>query len=337
VTFDKAFALRRYRLLAGREWELALPHLPYLRSWFRESVLVQLSAILQEISALPSTDVQLILKVVLSDILRNVSMQDPGDLRMRRLANPPENAPAVPLFLSSALSKVDQVLRARAYLQTGQGNHTVLLGDARRCAKPAQGIAQRHRFAAALTSPPYATALPYIDTQRLSLVLFDHVRNDELHTQERRMIGSREILTREREAIDQRMAGSNKGLPQECSAFCRTLRSALSNDTDGFRRRNAPALLYKYLTDMADMFREVHQLIEPGTPYALVVGQNKTTLSGRTYMINTPYLLTCVAEDNGFELQESVELETYQRYDIHQSNSIRTETLLILQPRGNAC
>jgi site-specific DNA-methyltransferase (cytosine-N4-specific) len=151
------------------------------------------------------------------------------------------------------------------------------------------------------------------------------------------MIGSREILTREREAIDQRMAGSNKGLPQECSAFCRTLRSALSNDTDGFRRRNAPALLYKYLTDMADMFREVHQLIEPGTPYALVVGQNKTTLSGRTYMINTPYLLTCVAEDNGFELQESVELETYQRYDIHQSNSIRTETLLILQPRGNAC
>ena len=25
VTFDKAFAPRRYRLLAGREWELALP------------------------------------------------------------------------------------------------------------------------------------------------------------------------------------------------------------------------------------------------------------------------------------------------------------------------
>ena len=337
VTFDKAFAPRRYRLLAGREWELALPHLPYLRSWFRESVLVQLSAILQEISSLPSTDVQLILKVVLSDILRNVSMQDPGDLRMRRLAHPSENAPAVPLFLSSALSKIDQVLRARAHLQTGQGNQTILLGDARRCAKPAQEMVQQHRFAAALTSPPYATALPYIDTQRLSLVLFDHMRGDELHTQERRMIGSREIQTREREEIDQRIAGSNKGLPQECIAFCRTLRSALSNDTDGFRRRNTPALLYKYLTDMADMFREVHQLIEPGTPYALVVGQNKTTLSGRNYTINTPYLLTCVAEDNGFELQESVELETYQRYDIHQSNSVRTETLLILKARGNAC
>ena len=56
VTFDQAFAPRRYRLLAGREW--SLPYLlPYLRSWFRESVLVQLSAILQEISSLPSTDV----------------------------------------------------------------------------------------------------------------------------------------------------------------------------------------------------------------------------------------------------------------------------------------
>ena len=256
-------------------------------------MLVQLSAILQEISSLPSTDVQLILKVVLSDILRNVSMQDPGDLRMRRLAHPPENAPVVPLFLSSALSKVNQVLRARAHLQTGQGNQTILLGDARRCARPAQEMVQQHRFAAALTSPPYATALPYIDTQRLSLVLFDHVRGDELHTQERLMIGSREIQTREREEIDQRIACSNKGTPsEECIAFCRTLRSALSNDTDGFRRRNTPALLYKYLTDMADMFREVHQLIEPGTPYALVVGQNKTTLSGRNYTINTPYLLT---------------------------------------------
>ena len=337
VIFNKAFAPRRYRLLAGREWELALPHLPYLRSWFRESVLVQLSAILQEISALPSTDVQLILQVVLSDILRNVSMQDPGDLRMRRLAHPPENAPAIPLFLSSALSKVEQVLRARAHLQTGPGNHTVLLSDVRRCAKSAQEMAQQHRFAAVLTSPPYAAALPYIDTQRLSLVLFDHVRSDELRTQERRMIGSREIQTRERQGIDQRIAGSNKGLPEECIAFCRTLRNALSNDTDGFRLQNTPALLYKYLTDMADMFREVHQLIEPGTPYALVVGQNKTTLSGRTHTINTPYLLACVAKDNGFELQESVELETYQRYDIHQANSIRTETLLILKAHGNAC
>src|SRR5439155_11048299 len=111
------------------------------------------------------------------------------------------------------------------------------------------------------------------------------------------------------------------------SAFCRTLRTALSNDTDGFRRRNTPALLYKYLTDMADMFREVHQLIEPGTPYALVVGRNKTTLGGSPYTIDTPPLLTRVEEDNGFELQETVEMETYQRYDIHQSNSIRNETL----------
>ena len=85
------------------------------------------------------------------------------------------------------------------------------------------------------------------------------------------------------------------------------------------------------------MFREVGQLLEPGTPYALVVGRNKTTLSGKPYMIDTPHLLTRVAEDKGFELQEKVELETYQRYDIHQSNSIRTETLLILKARGNAC
>ena len=96
------------------------------------------------------------------------------------------------------------------------------------------------------------------------------------------------------------------------------------------------ALLYKYLTDMADMFREVHQLIEPGTPYALV-GVRTGLLSAAGIMRLTPVLINMVAEDNGFELQESVELETYQRYDIHQANSIRTETLLILKARGNAC
>jgi len=337
VAFDKAFVLRSYGRLAGKEWEVHLPNVEYLRSWFRESVLVQVSAILQEISALPSLDVQLVLKTVLSDILRSVSMQDPGDLRMRRLSSPPENAPAVPLFLSSALSKVDQVLRARARLESIQCGQTVMVGDARRCSGAMGDVANPSRFSAVVTSPPYATALPYIDTQRFSLLLFGHVRSDELREQERRMIGTREMQASEREALDQGMTGAKKGLPQECISFCGTLRAALNNSTDGFRRQNTPALVYKYLRDMADMFGNLGHMLDPGTPFALVVGRNTTTLGGRTYTVNTPELLALVAEDNGFELQETMELDTYPRYDVHQANSIRSETLVILRARGNAC
>lgn len=336
AAFDQPFSLRRYRALAGPDWERTLPGLGYLRLWFKESVLVQLAAVLREIEALPSADVQLVLKMVLSDILRSVSMQDEGDLRIRRLPAPPENAPAVPLFLSSALSKVDQILRARAHLGTVQGEQTVLLGDARRCADSGHPSMGQQRFAAALTSPPYATALPYIDTQRLSLVLFQHVRSHELRSQERQLIGNREIQPSERVALDQRLTSTKRGLPRECIAFCRSLRRAVNDRTDGFRKQNTPALLYKYLGDMAEMFNQVRQLLEPGTPYALVVGRNTTTLGGKTYTIDTPHLLALVADENGFELQEAVELETYQRYDVHQSNSIRTESLVILRARGDA-
>ncbi len=49
--------------------------------------------------------------------------------------------------------------------------------------------------------------------------------------------------------------------------------------------------------------------------------------------IDTPDLLREVAETSGLFDDECIELDTYQRYDMHQQNSIRREVLLLLRTR----
>jgi site-specific DNA-methyltransferase (cytosine-N4-specific) len=120
-------------------------------------------------------------------------------------------------------------------------------------------------------------------------------------------------------------------LPDECILLCRELLAAVDKEHDGFRRQNVPALIYKYLVDMFLMFKNTSPILRARAPFALVVGKNQTRLGGRNFVIDTPCLLILLAEHSGFELQETVELDTYQRFDIHQDNSIRSETLIILR------
>ena len=61
-------------------------------------------------------------------------------------------------------------------------------------------------------------------------------------------------------------------LPSDCIQVCRQLLDALDSRTDGFRRQNTPALLYKYLVNMGHVFRQVAGLLRPNAPFALVVG-----------------------------------------------------------------
>ena len=52
-----------------------------------------------------------------------------------------------------------------------------------------------------ITSPPYATALPYLDADRLSLIILGLLPRREYSSKESEMIGSREITERKRADI----------------------------------------------------------------------------------------------------------------------------------------
>jgi site-specific DNA-methyltransferase (cytosine-N4-specific) len=275
--------------------------------------------------------------MILSDILRDVSLQEPLDLRIRRRKSPPANMPAIPLFVDHLLSWGKILLKARQSIQLDpQAVQEAILGDVRQAVDVLGGSYPSRKFDAAITSPPYVTALPYIDTQRLSLALLGLVDAADIRATEQRLIGNREISNRGRLAWEKVLQDNQSGLPAACWHFCCELAAAVDPEKDGFRRQNMPALAYQYFSDMARMFEQVRRLLRPAAQFVLLVGSNQTKLGGRQFVIDTPTLLSIIAEEHGFKKVEGLELDTYQRYDVHQLNSIRTETMLILEAGGDA-
>ncbi|MCB0133766.1 MAG: hypothetical protein KDD75_01485, partial [Caldilineaceae bacterium] len=280
----------------GADWASYLPAPDYLGQWFPVLVLQQLSQILRAIEKAP-TGFRDIFRVILSDIVRDVSLQDPGDLRIRRRKNPEDNYPAIPEFIKGVRAKVSSILRARKYVSPHTGTQQLaILGDCRSAGSEAKAIlGKRKTFDVAITSPPYATALPYMDTQRLSLALLGLINPDELRSKEKELIGNREITDLQRRRLEEKLTGNEGKLPKDVHAFCSMLLRLADNPKHGFRRRNVPALVYKYFTDMAEMFESVHSLIKRGGSYALLVGRNATTLNGEDIQIETPTLLASIA------------------------------------------
>jgi tRNA G10 N-methylase Trm11 len=319
----------------GNDWQVYLPTSDYLEQWFTVPVLKQLCRILRAIDAVKNSSFRDIFRVIVSDIIRDVSLQDPGDLRIRRRKNPALDYPAVDLFVQGIRSKIPSVLRARRFVSPDDSSaQKAFFGDSRTVTSTIrQTLAESHRrtFDAAITSPPYATALPYMDTQRLSLAVLGLIEPRDLRSKEKGMIGNREITDLQRRRLEGEITRNDGKLPADVHSFCMTLLELANDPNHGFRRRNVPALVYKYLTDMAEMFESVHGLIKRGGKYALLVGRNATTLKGKEIEINTPQLLASIAASRSWEVEELLPFETYQRFHVHKNNSITSENLVVLK------
>jgi SAM-dependent methyltransferase len=319
----------------GSDWREHLPDPEYLAVWFPEKVLRKLRAILAAIGKVKPVALQDVFRVILSDVCRDVSLQDPGDLRIRRRKEPADDYPAVEAFLESMRTKVASVVRARKHVQPKEGiTQLAVHGDSRNADRAVRVLLEnrgQQAFDAAITSPPYATAMPYIDTQRLSLSLLGLMGSRELRRGEKTLIGNREIQDKERGQLEGQIRANAAKLPDDAVAFCRRLLELANHKSHGFRRLNVPALVYKYLTEMGCMFASVLNVMQPKGRYALLVGRNSTELRGEEILIDTPQLLADVAASRGWTVEETLSFETYHRFDVHQSNSIREEVLLILR------
>ncbi len=299
----------------------------YLKAWFPPKNLHSIE-ILRAAIEREKISVRSVLKVIVSDLLRDYSWQEPTDLRIRRRKS---EFPEIPLFdefsrvsdkLCSAIEAAQDVLGhltpcCRAILA-----NSATVSDCH--------LATTETFDGAITSPPYATALPYIDTQRLSLVWLGLTSPKELPSLEAQLIGSREFHGERDQYWDKRIDRNTGNLPKEMHALCNMLRSSLTR-ADGFRRRAVPSLLYRYMVGMRDVFRSVATRLGAGAPFALIVGHNHTILSGKRFDINTPGILGCLAASAGYSVEERVELQAYQRYGLHHKNAIAREELLILR------
>ena len=298
----------------------------YLRRWFPEPNLREILRLDSRIRALFSGEPRLFLRVVLSESLKRFSWQAPGEQRIRRRKDsPPDNVREFfreRLFLHLAKAEALRGIRRKSPPRAD-----ARLGDAR--ALPVDSESADF----VVTSPPYATALPYIDADRLSLFFFGLADRGKFAELERRSIGNREISAGARRTWEGRIirARADAELPGEILDFLEEARDRNARAAVGFRRRNTAALLCKYFLDMRDALREMRRALKPNGPAALVVGDNFTVAGGTRLEIPTARFINLTAEQNGFRLRRTVSTAPPAAYNIYSRNAIRRETVSFLQ------
>lgn len=297
----------------------------YLRKWFPEETLVDIEC-LRMLSSNLLNSKDLIL-VIVSNLLRDYSFQEPKDLRVRRRKSP---LPSVPLF-EELQSRMRSVIVSIKDFQDKFGS---INSDNLAVNIDINQVDNDHideqSIDFAITSPPYATALPYIDTQRLSLVWLSIIEAKNIKNLETDLIGSREYkIKKEQNEWNHRLAHNSNNLPSSVHKFCLNLHDMLNED-DGFRKKALPSLLYRYFTQMKDMFEKIEQRLKPGSHFALIVGHNHTTIGGTRTDIDTPKLLVELALSVGYGLTENTPLEVYHRYGLNSSNAVNKESLIVL-------
>lgn len=309
--------------------QMPVPDQDYLRRWFADNVLRDLDSIVAAIKVVQDDATQELFFIALSNILRRVSWQKTDDLRVRKDVSDVE-----PDTLTAFLDEVERSIRMLlAFLyQDGRVKRkrfTVTQGDARELG--AAWSRWRGQIDAVITSPPYATALPYLDTDRLSLCYLGLLTRPEHRRRDLLMIGNREISEAQRQRYWQRFEITGSQMPTSVTALIRRIDSLNRSADVGFRRRNLAALLAKYFSDMCVVLSAIAKVAKPGAPVYIVVGSNHTIAGGERVDIKTAALLGDIAESRGYSRETELSMEMLHSRDIFKQNASDNETLLMLR------
>lgn len=263
--------------------------------------------------------------LIASDLIRDYSLQEPSDLRIRRRISPMPETPFITAFSESLKKHLHKIEEVQSIGMPICIENKAVLCDIKKD-NPFKDVL----FDAAITSPPYVTALPYIDTQRISLVWLGMCEPTNIIKLEATLIGSREIIRSEKEKWNTELRGNLCLLPDSIYNMIIDMNNSLG-EKDGFRKKAMPTLTYRYFAEMKEMFINTLKMVKPGGTYALIVGHNRTTLGGKVFNIDAPRLLGDLAISCGWKLKDIILLQTYKRYGINSKNAINRESLIILE------
>lgn len=299
----------------------------YLGMWFDPAALSELASIVSEIRKIRLPAYRDLFRVFLSNIVRSVSWQKAADLRVRKEVLPYASGTARARFLAEAATQIDRIhsylsvlkLREPANVEIRHGN-----------AVDVASIFPERRGAVdvLVTSPPYATALPYLDTDRLSLIVLGLLPRKSHGDAERDMVGTREVSERERREAWAAYELRKSELPAGISNLIDRIAAENHGEGVGFRRRNLPALLGKYFLSMLDAMRSAHALMKPGTFGYYVVGNNSTEVRGEKIEIPTDDFLFDLGATAGWTPVEKIPMELIVSRDIFRENRGSSETIL---------
>ncbi|HXF93552.1 MAG TPA: hypothetical protein VNK46_12400 [Nitrospiraceae bacterium] len=320
-----------------RYFETLLPEdQEYLKGWFSEQVLCDLDRIATAILSLPvSVTVRDLMRLSLSNILRSVSWQKDDDLRVRKEVRPDADIDPINEFLEELRRSINAVLSLLYYNQDSSlGTFDIREGDARNI--PDFWQQWLGKVDVVITSPPYATALPYLDTDRLSLLYLGLLSRRGQRERDQEMIGNREVTDKKRREYWQYFLDNRDALPLSVVNLIDKIERLNSTKDVGFRRRNLPALLAKYFLDMKDVLSGIAQVLKPRAPAFVVVGDNHTIAGDEKVDIATSSLLIDVAEMVGLESCEHIPMEMLVSRDIFKKNAMASEVILYFRrPEGS--
>jgi len=307
-----------------------------IRKWFAEPVARKFNWVLGIIRTASAGITRVFLEAILSSIVREVSQQDPTDLRIRYRKEMLEDADVLGLFreqLVTQFARIEKYWKIRGYSPNPFFSSRVVAGDNRaRGTYDAMGLTDGS-VDLVLTSPPYAMALPYIDTDRLSLLTLFGLEASRRRPLEEALIGSREITGTTRKRIEEQFAGSDS-LPSPCLDFVRGLQKKLARSHDaGFRKQNMPALVHRFLKDMEAVFCQLHRLCKVGAGVMVVIGDSRMTIDEKETRIPSTDFLESIALARGFRTVERIDISVTTENLVHIKNAITENVVLRLQKK----
>jgi DNA modification methylase len=302
-------------------------------SWFPQPVVWKLNWVLRAIRSVSAGILQDFLEVILSSIIRDVSQQEPDDLRIRRRKQTIEDADVLGLLLQRLEIMHERLVSfwsIRGYSPYRFWKSTVMAADAReRSSFEMMGLGPGS-IDLVLTSPPYATALPYIDTDRLSLLVLLGMTATDRRPLEQHLTGSREITASERALFEAELSRDNS-LPASVSAFLRDLYVVIAQADVGFRRKNMPALLLRFFLDMKQILENVYWAMKANALATVVLGDNTTNINGRMVVIPTTRLVKDIASSLNLELTEEIPITVTTEDLFHIKNAIKRNSVLLFR------
>jgi len=302
-----------------------------IQRWFAEPVARKLNWLLAIIRSGSHGIARDFLEVVFSSIVRDVSQQEPTDLRIRYRKVLLDDADVLGLYkeqLSIQFGRIEKFWKVRGYAPNQFFGSRVVRGDNRsRASYDSLGLSDES-VDLVLTSPPYAMALPYIDTDRLSLLVLFGMSGAERRPIEQNLTGSRELSVTTRRTLETGFL-SQDDLPLECREFVRGLHASIEASSDsGFRKRNMPALMYRFLKDMDAVLEQIYRLCKIGAEVMIVIGDSKMTIDGKEVRIPSTDLIETIACTRGFTALERIDISVTTENLLHIKNAITENVVL---------
>jgi DNA modification methylase len=307
-----------------------------LLSWFPEPVLHKINWLLGQARLFGNPPIVEFFEVVISSLIRDVSHQDPTDLRIRRRKTLLEDAPVFEMFLERLTQQHLRLTKYWAIAGRQPGRlfvPVVKQGDSRNTeTMEALGLL-KDSVDCVVTSPPYATALPYIDTDRLSLLSVMGLTSPIRSKLEQNLAGSREItrvLKKQYETALHR-SDANEQLPGSVVGCIRRIDVANKKGTVGFRRANMAALLWRYFIDMRNNLSQVTHVLKPGGKAFYVVGDSRTKAGNEWVAIETCRHIALIGQMTGLMFKGTLSIDVTTENYKHVKNAITENQILTFE------